>query len=237
MKKWYASTAIVLGIFMLFAACAPAAPAEPSKTAETQQTPTSTVPEPTPEPTQSPEPMIISEEPSATPVQIDEDIEAMLPVMDSVIRAMKENDSDYAPDDDTFFWTTIYLAAVNFGESLQMAEAKGAYVTVNRQTVQEIASACFEKYSDLPEIPDTVSGAVSYDKKQDAYLFALSDIGDSNTKVVDAEPNGDTTMVSVEFTSWDEAENYEFTLVPNPYADAIAEPVFLYTVRSAERLG
>ncbi len=179
---------------------------------------------------------MVSEEPSA-PVQIGEDIEAMLPVMDSVVRAMKENTSEYAPEDAGFIWSTLYLAAVNYGEQLQMAEKKDSHAIAARQAMQEIASACFEDDSDLPDIPDDLLEAVSYDENRDAYAFGLSDIGDSTTKIADVQSDGDAVKVTVEFSSWDEAENYLFTLVPNPCADGIAEPVFLYSVRSVERLG
>ena len=160
------------------------------------------------------------------------DVGAMTPVFDALIRAMYETDSAYAPKDETFFWTTLYLMGVNSGEELGRAElTEDTMIKVPRQAMQEFASACFEDYDDLLPLPSD-EGSISYDEGQDAYLLAPSDPGDTETEILDAEETDGLVTAHVKF-SGDEGI-YTFTLVSNPYASGISNPVFMYTVSSVQ---
>lgn len=227
-------TGIVMGMLALLGACA-SAPAEETAVAPAASSTAqpSAQPTPVPAPDQTPQ---ATAEPTAAPIVVSDDVAAMLPVMDALIRAMMENSGGYAPSDACYIWSALYLTAVNDGEALQLAEtAKGGEIKAERQAMRQIAAACFESLDELPDVPDALSAAVRYDKGKDAYCFKLSDIGDSTTKIVGADVQGDTVAVTVTFTGWDEAQTYAFTLVKN--ADAQEAPPFAYRVRSAELLG
>ncbi len=234
MKKRSAFTAIIIAASLLLSACAPSITVQPTQTAETAPTPVPTVQpaqtaklqkteaEPTPEP-------------AKVPLQVSDDIMAMLPVMDSLIRATMETGTAYAPKDDGFIWTTLYLAVVNFGEPLQLAEVKDGRASAKREAVEQLAAACFERFESLPDIPETLTAAIS-SKNGKAYSFSLSDIGDSSTQITDVQTDGDTVKVWVDFLSWDEAQSFVFTLAANPRASDTANALFKYSVRSVEAL-
>jgi hypothetical protein len=175
-----------------------------------------------------------SEGPSETAATeaADVDVTAMMPVFDALIRAMKETDSAYEPEDEGFFWTTLYLMGVNSGEELGRAEfTENTMIKVPRQAMQEFASACFEDYNDLLPLSDE-DGSISYDEGQDAYLLAPSDPGDAVTEILDATETDGQVTAHVKFSGDD--GTYTFTLISNPYASGISDPVFMYTVSSVQ---
>jgi hypothetical protein len=209
MKKGIWIVAVLLSLIFALSSCA-----------GTVQTPDTTAAE--------------SEETSETAATeaADVDVEAMTPVFDALIRAMKETGGAYAPKDEGFFWTTLYLMGVNSGEELGRAElTEDMMIKVPRQAMQEFASACFEDYDDLLPLPEQDS-SITYDEGQDAYLLAPSDPGDAVTEILDATEQDGRVTVHVKFSGDEEA--YTFTLVSNPYASGISDPVFLYTVSGVQ---
>ena len=234
MNKRSAFTAIIIAASLLLSACAPSITVQPTQTAEAAPTPVPTV-----QPTQTAKPQEIEAEPTSEPakepLEVSDDIMAMLPVMDSLIRATMETDTAYAPKDDGFIWTTLYLAVVNFGETLQLAEVKDGRASAKREAVEQLAAACFERFESLPDIPETLSAAIR-SKNGTAYSFGLSDIGDSSTQIADVQTDGDTVKVWVDFSSWDEAQSFVFTLAANTRASEKPEAIFKYSVRSVEEI-
>ena len=161
----------------------------------------------------------------------------MLPVLDSIIRAMSESDGAYAPEEAEFFWSTLYLMVVNYGEQSGLAQmAEDGRLRAERLAVQEVASACFDDHNDLLDIPEGLSRSVQYNEDEDAYLFAASDIGDSFSEITNVAAQGDFISVTVALKSGDEAQFFVFVLTENTYAQLVAQPTFYFTVKDADKL-
>ncbi len=234
MKKRFAFTTVIIAALLLLSACAQSITVQPTQTAEAAPSPAPTV-----QPTQTAKPQETeaepTPEPTKEPLQVSDDIMVMLSVMDSLIRATMETGTAYAPKDDGFIWTTLYLAVVNFGEPLELAEIKDGRASAKREAVEQLGAACFERFESLPDIPETLSGAIS-SKNGAVYSFGLSDIGDSSTQITDVQTDGDTVKVWVDFLSWDEAQSFVFMLAANPRASENPEEMFKYSVRSVEKI-
>ena len=182
----------------------------------------------------------------SAPETADDDINKMLPVFDSLIRALLDRDAyDYAPRDPDFFWSAVYLMAVNWESFNPVAEISEDWVSLILpvQTVQELATALFADYDGLPDIPESVSGAVSYDEKLGVYYFTMSDAGEEYSQIDASESTDDGRMfvtVVLKTTYFGGEEDaimalIEFTIQPNAHAAEIDEPRFLYSVVSAAR--
>ncbi len=172
---------------------------------------------------------------SAACAQEDEDVQAMLPVLDSVLRAMVELDCDYQPRDSAYFWAVLSMLAVNWGMDHLLCEIEENELRVPRQVMQEYAAAAFFDYDDLLPVEDG-GFSVRYDEGMDAYYLGLGDAGDSYTEIAGVSQLEDgQTQVEVTLKAGDGALLYtmEALLVPNPYADGIADPIYLYSVSSA----
>lgn len=223
--------ALAMCLIMLFSACAAVPAEQPQQESEPSQEVTATQPA---------ESAVESEDVEAEPTDaqpVDKDIQDMHAVLDSVIGAMQQSGSAYAPKDESFFWTTLYLMGVHLVDESDCVEmTDDGSLKVIRQTMQEFAAASFEEYDDLLEVPDDLAASLTYDEGWDAYMLVPSDIGDSHSQVVDVTTQDDTILVTVEKVSGEDKETYVFTLIENPYLDAIANPLFAYTVRGAEKI-
>lgn len=181
----------------------------------------------------------VTDAPAMTPdmSQVKTDVEAMMPILDSIVETMGiGEDSAYTPNDDAFCWYVLYLMGVNWGATHPLVEQTDERVIVPRQAMQEFASAAFFDYSDLPAVPDDMAQSVQYDESLDAYRLAYSDRGTSETRMgtLDVAADG-TVTVNVElYEIPDELlGTITFTLVANPYVEGISEPIYLYCVSAA----
>lgn len=234
-KKLTAVSVILLCLVMMLSACA----GSPKAQSETQTPENSTgtqsgATEAATTGTQTPK-----AEPDSTSSKdvdndaIDDKIAAMLPVFDSVICVMGED--GYKPTDKTFFWTTLYLMAVNF-ENDKIEAVEDGQLKVPRQVMQEYATAFFKDYSDLLEIPKELSDIIKYDESWDAYMVNASDRGESFTEIVNYTAEGENIQVITELKDRDTVYGtYTFTLITNPYLDAFAAPVYYYTVSDCKQ--
>lgn len=221
--------AMPLVILLAFAACAPRQPLEnvqPTELPLETPVPEETVPE-----VDIPE----AEVDEATRAKLD----AMQPVFDSVIRAMRaqpEGKQSYDSADPYFFWSVLYHLSTNFGAQHPLVEETDGQYSVPRKVMQEFATACFGEYSDLLALP--AESGIVYDESRDAYLVGMSDIGDSYSQIVSYEMEGDDQYaLQVDLlTSGEEKPltTYHFIVTANPYIDGITDPIFYYTVWYAE---
>lgn len=163
----------------------------------------------------------------------DSDVEAMLPVLDSVMRAMIERNCAYAPDYADYYWTTLCMLAVNWNIDDALCEVVDNELRVPRKLMEEFAVAAFYNLDALPPISDDFTLA-RYDEAWDAYMVSLGDVGDSYTYIANYEYNEDgTVMVNVVMGSHDEPVLYSMlsTLAPNPngagytYAYSVTEGI------------
>lgn len=163
----------------------------------------------------------------------DADVAAMLPVLDSVMRAMIERNCAYAPDYNDYYWTTLCMLAVNWNIDDPLCEVVGDELRVPRKLMEEYAVAAFHTFDGLPAIGDDFTLAY-YDEAWDAYMVGLGDVGDSFTYIYDYEFIGDgTVMAVVVMGSHDESALYTMlaSLAPNPngegytYAYSVTEGI------------
>ena len=179
------------------------------------------------------------EEPSAPPVtgEQKEQIDAMLPVFDSVMRAMTDGDTSvYAPKDARFFWYTLYLMGNNWGHTHPLFERENnGSILLRRQVMQEFATAAFFDYDDLLPVPQSLEGTIAYDKDRDAYRLAPSDMGSAYAKIISAGAfERESAFVTVGMYDQDELlYTVDFKLTANPYADHVTKPTYMFSVDSA----
>lgn len=170
-------------------------------------------------------------------------IAPMMPALDSLVRAINaEYAGAYMPRDPDFFWVTIYLMAANYGYVHPFYQESGeGGAQLPRQAIQEFATAAFLDYDDLLPIPESMNETIWYDEAYDAYAFALSDPGMLYTEIGAFEfLEGGVAYVTINLCDGEEPgipiETYLAILEPNPYADAIADPIFWYSVSDVQRI-
>ena len=173
-----------------------------------------------------------------------DDVNAMLPAFDSLIRILLDDDAVYDPNDPDFLWSAVYLMAVNWMSFDPAAEISEDWMSLILpvETVEELASALFADYDGLPDVPESMSGAVSYDEPLGMYYFTLSDAGEAFSQIDGLVSSNDGPLsVIVLFKAYGEGEEdevlaqFEFAIQPNEHAAEIDEPRFLYSVVSADR--
>ena len=169
----------------------------------------------------------------------------MLAVMDALNMCMVENNCEYSPEDPSFLWNALFYTIGNYPDirdneeiGLLTNDLSAGVMVVNYKLVQEYATGITETYSDLPELP--ADSAVSLNEDTEYYNFPMGDRGLSYGEIASWTSNGDgthtveTRLIGVDDESLIAA--YEYVLVENPYADAITDPMFIYTVRSVKKL-
>lgn len=162
-------------------------------------------------------------------------LEDMHPILDSVLRAM-EGDMVYAPGDSAYFWSVLGLLCINWEWDNPLCEISESELRVPRQAMQEFATAAFLEYSDLLPLPEG-EFFVRYDEGWDSYFVMMADGGESWTEMSEPTWNEDgTATVDVSLNAYGTPDILVMraTLAANPYADAVTEPTYLYSVSAAE---
>lgn len=161
-------------------------------------------------------------------------IDDMTAPIDSLVRCMLENNMEYDPRDPEFFWTAISYLAGQYGSEHQLAEVTDDSITLPSKAVQELAISLFADYDDLLELPDSLSGRVTYDESTDAYTFGRGDIGLAETRVTfESEADGIVTVQADLVSLMGDEEiigSWTVTMTDNTYADGISDPMYLYSV-------
>lgn len=166
-------------------------------------------------------------------------LEAMLPVFDSLLLVGSGEDAmSYMPKDSTYFWRAMYMMLANYGEGHVLASVEDGILTLRRMAVQEYATALFYDYDDLPLEELKAFPQITYDENWDAVKVSLSDRGDSAVRIVSmCDIGAGDYLVTAQLWDPDTEEVYytgEFELKPNPYADAVAEPVYYFSVNGVD---
>lgn len=173
----------------------------------------------------------------------DDDIEGMLPVFDSIMRAMMYGETRYDPLDPEFFWEAVYYMAVDFtfddsGGDVDF-DCGSSELILSAIAVREMAIALFADYEGLLPIPDTASYLAEYDDEMNAYRFSLSDAGDSFIKIdrYELSLQNFVFVVYASLVGYDEDEtllSVKFELLPNTDSGDIIVRYYPYSVISAE---
>lgn len=169
----------------------------------------------------------------------------MFAIMDSLNMCMVETGSLYDPQDPEFFWNALLYTIGNYPDirdnestGLMVVDNKNGVRTVNYKLVQEYATGIFAEYSDLPALP--ANCAVKLNEDAEYYDFPMGDRGASYSKVVSWFIKSDGVhSVEVQLLSREDDRiiaEYLYTLVDNPYADGITDPMFRYTIKNVEEI-
>ena len=166
------------------------------------------------------------------------ELSSMAAPIQALTRAMAELGYTYDPYLPVFFWNSLKLSLSLGGLDHSLIQNNGEELQVPRQAAQEFAAALFLNYGDLLPLPGSVSG-VRYDDAWDAYFVQrLTGQAAVRTAVTQVTAGGrGSWLVDVSALQGETPLcSFRFTLVPNPYADGIAQPAFLYTVSAVECL-
>ena len=188
-------------------------------------------------PTPSPE-ATTTASPTAEPtVKSTAEIEAMAPLLEAHILAQM-NGMAFDANDPVYFWQTAAFAVDNCGMTFYSAETTGSALVLSRGVMEEIVSGLFESAAneDLPDIPDSLSGEISYDADSDTYARPISG-GGFSVDIQDCVKSGDVYTVTAALIR-DENESepqaiFTAELVPNPRED---NTVFIYSIRTVKQI-
>lgn len=222
MKKTAMLFAALLALLAVMSACAPATTA-PATTAPV--TPTNTPDSVTPEPSVTPD-----------PEQLNSQVQAMMPILDSVVLSM--GDDGYDGTDAQFLWTALYLTSVNWPSAHPMIDQTDtATLLVPKAVMQAFASAISADYEALPELPADFT-AVQYDEALDAYRLERSDRGTSRT-ALDAVSQLEDGTINATIHLLGEPDEffgaYTLTLVPNEDTASV-DAGFIYSIVNVTRV-
>ncbi len=163
-------------------------------------------------------------------------LNATLPILDSIVRAMGiEGEVPFSSTDAVFLWSALYLTGVNWGAENPLVTADGAEIIVPRAVMEAYAAAAFCGLEDLPDVPAEYADAVRYDAAAGAFRLTASDAGDNTTKVdAFSEEDGivDAT-VGLYRPDGTRLGAIQFQLVESEPAADGAAPAFPYTVTDA----
>lgn len=234
--------AAILAGFALLCACAPTENAPAGSPSPDASAPPAIVASAAPAPEVTNDMAVPSGEVQAIE-ETREHVEAMLPILDSLVRTMGiAGDTEYAPEDSEFFWTVLYLMGNNWGPTHPFVEAgDDGVTTVPARVMEEFAGAAFAAYSAFPSIPEDLQGSVTFDEASEAYVLSPSDMGGTITKLDDVslgQDGGVTATVGL-YDGTDNPEDFMgsvvFTLVKHPNAEGISDSIYLYRVTGATK--
>ena len=235
MKQSFVCIALITAL--LLCACTPGEGVAARPTAAQEEP---SVPMRTPGETVAPEaPAAPDDSAVAQTVPAEQTISAMLPVVDSLSRALGiEGEPAYAPDDAECFWTTLYLMSVNFGYAHPLIRQESDVTIGPRKVMQEFAGAAFFDCRGLPDIPASLAQSVVYDEALDAYRLAPSDMGESTVQIdrFTLEPDGGAVVYAGLSLGDEPIGELRFVLTANPNAKDTAGTQYPYSVAAAERL-
>lgn len=170
--------------------------------------------------------------------QEQKELEAMLPLYTSILRAMRKTGKTYSFEDAVFVWTVLYELTSRYGSGFALVEEAGDHrLRIPRKMVQELATEAFGAYTDLPDLVKGVP--IAYDDDWDAYLVAQRDEGPKDSvRITSMQRDGkDRYTVVVQWTEeGKKPDTYRFTVGQNQYRDAINDPEFPLSVYGMEKV-
>lgn len=193
--------------------------AVPTPTASPTAKPTS---EPTAEPTVVPE----------TDPEITVEVETMYPLLKAHVLAQL-NGGSFDGSSPEYFWQTVAFAIDGCGLDFYTSETVGNALTLSRGVIEEIASGLFENGGTvLPEIPESLSGEIQYDKEADAFAHPLSEGSFIVVPTFLNENKDGSLTLTADFFAGDSdtaAASFTAVLVPNARS---GNSLFTLSVRS-----
>lgn len=162
--------------------------------------------------------------PSATP-----EIEAMLPIFDSILRTAIEDASSYDPGNAEYVWGMLYRMGVNFGlDYPETSIDEDTYdIIIPGSLMRAFAASAFPS---LDALPAPLYGS-AFDEAQDAYRLPGSDMGETETQIVNIAEDGERKTVVVMLVGPDGDTSEQMAITVSPAAEGA---LFPYIVVKAE---
>ncbi len=141
---------------------------------------------------------------------LDPEIEKMLPVFDSFIRALDDVSSkESLLEDDVFIMHTLYYISANWGYLYEGVEFDEGIITVPKVILEEL-TLVLSGNKEIPEIPDSLSSSMKHEN--DLYSLKSSDTGNRYFELYSTKKHKDST-VSVTVFECNEADEIIKTFV------------------------
>lgn len=172
--------------------------------------------------------------------ELPETISAMAAPIHALAETMLYTGADYQPQDSEFFWNSLHFFLETYGNRHgAVGLSEEGVMRVPRKTMQEHAIALFSDYSDLLELPESLSNRIAYDDGWDAYLIYPTDYAPYTLSLSDlTEQEGEYHLeASLSDVAGDKVGTWEVVLVKNTYADGIENPLYPYSVSSMKPIG
>lgn len=161
----------------------------------------------------------------------EEDVRAMLPMMDSVMLCLTEGAAEsHTFSDASYVWSLLYYLCVNHPSvsSHIAVDDQAGTLSISAEDLLSLASACFENPSSLPAVPSDFSG-IRFDSKTNQYTMTLSDRGSSKSDIRSIQFTEDHTAVAtvdlIDMNSGDYLQTFTFVLAANPQAEKSGYPL------------
>ncbi len=175
------------------------------------------------------------------PEGVQDKLDAMMPIYAGLLMNYADGgQAVYNPNDSGYFWSALGHVLSYGGWQHPLAVVDGNDLIIPRIAGQEYAAALFYEYSDLPmdALTNRDGDRILYDADEDAIHCFLGDAGVISYRVLAyRDMGGGTYIVTVQM--YDPESNQAictglFDLVENPYADAVADPRFYFSVSDAD---
>lgn len=171
-------------------------------------------------------------EAEAETTETDLAVQQMLPVLDSMTRALSmEGETDFRADNAKLLWTTLYLMGVNWGTLDARVTTQDDAILLPEEVATEWAAVLCGESRALPEIPQ--GGVIQHAQDEAAYRLTLSDLGNSDVQL-DSYITDDTGICEVKMGLYAQdgqrLSGVDFVLVPTTDGTQAQFPM---TVRSA----
>lgn len=170
----------------------------------------------------------------------EEAMTSMAAPIHALAETMLETGTDYQPRDPEFFWKSLHFFLETYGSRHgAVGLSDDGVMRVPRKTMQEHAIALFSDYDDLLELPESLSGSISYDESWDAYLVYSDEYAPYTLALADmSEKNGVYRLeASLSDAEGGTIGTWEVELVKNTYADGIENPLYPYSISSMRAIG
>lgn len=105
----------------------------------------------------------------------------------AMVLSMVERDLEYDVSDPYFVWSSLYYMISFYGQGDFRVEMADEYFSIPYEMAMDYAVALFADMTELPEIPSTLTGFVSYRGDKDSYEFGLGDKALVETKTLSVQ--------------------------------------------------
>lgn len=177
--------------------------------------------------------------PQASGAELPETMATMSAPIHALAETMLNTGMDYQPRDPEFFWNSLHFFLETYGNRHgAVGLSDEGVMRVPRKTMQEHAIALFSDYDNLLELPESLSGRITYDDSWDAYLVFSEEYETYTLALAELSEEDGTYRLEATLSGVDgeTVGVWEVELMKNTYADGIENPLYPYSVSSMRSL-